>query len=164
MKTSLTQPLYAILIGSFLIASATSCKKRRAEKELYGTYSRDLPSETYTDSTTQLLLLNESFIFSNGGDVGEIRTTGTFAASVFYSIEKSDDENYDLELKLQNLDYSDWLPKNYVNGTGGVTYNSVVPNTQVLDQVRFYVKTDEDYVRFMMRYPEGDVVQEYERD
>ena len=70
---------------------------------------------------------------------------------------------YDLELKLEDLNYSDWLPVNYVT-QGGSTYNSVVPNTQVLDQVRFYVKTGDNSVLFMMRFPEGDVVQEYVRN
>lgn len=159
MKTQLTKPLYFLLICTMLLS--LSCKKRKAEKELYGSYSRELPSINYTDSTTELLLLNENITFSNGGEVGEIITGGEFSSNVFYTTEKSDDPNYDLELKLQDLDYSDWLPKNYVSGQGGTSYNSVVPNTTILDQVRFYVKTDDHSLIFIMRYPGGDVAQLY---
>ena len=95
--------------------------------------------------------------------MGLITLGGQFASDVYYSSEKSDDPNYDLELKLEDLNYSDWLPVNYVT-QGGATYNSVVPNTQVLDQVRFYVKTGDNSVLFMMRFPGGDVVQEYVRN
>lgn len=163
MKKQLTQPLYLVLLITVISVSATSCKKRKAEKELYGSYSRDLPSLTYTDSTTQLLLLNESIIFTNGGEMGLITMGGQFASDVYYSTEKSDDPNYDLELKLEDLNYSDWLPVNYVT-QGGTIYNSVVPNIQVLDQVKFYVKTGDNSVLFMMRFPGGDVVQEYVRN
>lgn len=159
MKTQLTRPLFSALICTTLLF--VSCQKRKAEKRLYGNYSRELPSINYTDSTTELLLLNETILFSNGGEMGLVSAGGEFSADVYYTTEKSDDPNYDLELKFQDLDFSDWLPKNYVNGTGGTVYNSVVPNTAVLDQVRFYVKTDDHSLIFLMRYPGGDVAQLY---
>lgn len=162
MKTQLTRPLFSVLICTTLLF--VSCQKRKAEKRLFGNYSRELPSTNYTDSTTELLLLNESILFSKGEEMGLVSAGGEFSADVYYTTKKSDDPNYDLELKFQDLDYSDWLPKNYVNGTGGVTYNSVVPNTLVLDQVRFYVKTDDHSLIFLMRYPAGDVVQLYLED
>lgn len=163
MKRQPKQALRILLIVGLIAISTTACKKRRAEKDLYGSYSRDLPTAVYSDSTTQLLLLNETINFSNGGEVGEMMTGGIFAANVSYTVEKSDDPDYDLELKFVDLDYSDWLPKNYVNGSGGLIYNSVVPNTSVLDQVRFYIKTDENSIHFLMRFPSSDVIQQYSR-
>lgn len=162
MKNQRTQSLY-ILLAIIISVSSVSCKKRRAEKRLYGSYSRSLSTENFTDSTTQLLLHSTTWTFSNNGDFGEVITTGTYGSNVQYEIEKSDDDNYDLELKFIDLNYSDWLPKNYVNGQGEV-YNAVVPNTAVLDQVRFYVKIDDNSLQFLMRYPNADVIQAYSRN
>lgn len=161
MKNQLTKPLLLSLISATLLL--VSCQKRKAEKDLYGVYSRNLPSVNYTDSTTQLLLTNEAITFSNGGEVGEIIIGGSFGSNVYYTTEKSDDSNFDLELKLSNLNYSDWLPKNWVTGQGGISYNGVVPNTAILDQVRYYVKVDDNSVQFVFRYPNEDVVQIYAR-
>lgn len=163
MKKLLTQPLYLLLTIGLIALATGSCKKRRAEKALYGSYSRVLPTDVYTDSTSQLLLHSTTFTFSNNDDFGEVVTSGIFGASVQYEIEKSDDDNYDLELKFIDLNYSDWLPKNYVNGPG-VVYNSVVPNTSILNQVRFFVKTNDNSLSFMMRYPSGDIIQNYSKN
>lgn len=149
----------AIMVGAALVS--VSCTKKRLEKKLYGQYERTVSGNVYTDSTTQLLLTNENVTFSNGGEIGELYIGGEFASSVFYETEKSEIEDYDLELKFQNLDYSEWLPKNYVNGSGGTVYNSVVPNTTVLDQVRYFVKIDKEKIDFVIVYPSYTEVQTY---
>jgi hypothetical protein len=146
MKKSTILFLFSLL----LIASASSCKKRKAEKNLIGSFTRVNPNNVYSDSTSQILLNSTSISFydNNNGATG-----GDFVSNYSYETEKSDIEDYDLEIIFTDLNWSDWLPKNYVwNGSDYV--NTVVPNTPLLEQIKFYVRTSESGLELIIKYPE----------
>jgi len=119
--------------------SMVSCKKRKSEKRLEGLFTTSVTAAAYTDSTTQILLeantvsfIDEKFSW-NGVVVGDCK----------YETKKVKDGSYDLELVLDNPDFSKMLPSRY-EWDGNAYVNVISPNLSVLGTARFYVKVDDN--------------------
>ncbi|MFT6441369.1 MAG: hypothetical protein ACJASM_000906 [Salibacteraceae bacterium] len=142
--------LAVLVLAVTVLVGVSSCAKRKAEKNLVGNYSRVVTTqEVYTDSTSQLLLgITEINFFDNERGT----TGGSFISNFAYETKKTDVSDYDLEVVFSDLNWSEWLPSNLI-WDGNEYVNSVVPSTVYLDQVKFYVRTSENGLDFIIEYP-----------
>lgn len=148
VKKSVMKKVLFIAFVALVGLGSVSCKKKKAKKNLIGSFQREFVDRIYSDSTSQLLLRSTTFTFSDG----DVIVGGEYGSNFHYSLQDTDVQDYDFELVFADLDYSKWLPSNYVNTSTGIE-NTVVPNTGILSQTKFFVKTSPENLFFVIKYP-----------